>query len=117
MRGMNKASMAAREKWSRIVESQQRSGMSVARFCDERGLWASSFFAWRRKLGGKVGAAERMPLASEFVEAKVRGVDDVHGGGVTIELVGGQRILVGAGFDRRVLQDVIEVLQLAGGSS
>jgi len=32
------------------VAEQERSGRSVQRFCIERGLAASSLFAWRRKL-------------------------------------------------------------------
>ena len=44
---MNKSSMAAREKWSRIIEEQRASGLAVARFCEERRVAASSFFIGR----------------------------------------------------------------------
>jgi hypothetical protein len=117
MSGMNKASVAARAKWSRIIAEQRHSGMSAARFCDERGIWASSFFSWKRKLAGAGGAASAAPPPPVFVEAKVGGIDDERGGGVMIEVVGGRRIIVGRGFDRQLLLEVIGALEPAGGSS
>jgi hypothetical protein len=108
MSGMNR-SEAAREKWSRIIAAQRRSGMSVARFCDRRGIPASSLFVWKRRLADLIGA----PPVSDFVEARVRGVGGA-GGGVTVELAGGRRIIVGGGFDRRLLLEVIDALESGG---
>jgi len=115
MSGMNRASVVARAKWARIIAAQRDSGMSAARFCDERGIWASSFFAWKRKLAGAAGVASPPPV---FVEAKVRGVDDDRGGGVVIQVVGGRRIIVGRGFDRQLLLEAIDALEsgVGGGS-
>lgn len=113
---MNKTSAAAREKWSRIIEEQRASGLTVARFCDERRIAASSFFPWRKRLAG----------APTFVEARVgvpapqvRGVlitapQSSGGSGVTIELVGGRRVIVTRGFDRDVLLEVIGALESGG---
>jgi hypothetical protein len=88
--------------------------LSVKRFCEERGIPASSLFAWKRKLAdaGEGGAGV-------FVEAKVEGVDEEHGGGggvggIAIELAHGRRLIVGRGFDRRLLLEVIEALEPAG---
>jgi hypothetical protein len=105
MSGMNRASIVARDKWSRIIAAQRSSGMSVARFCAARGIPASSLFAWKRRLAGAVGAPPG------FVEASVRGAEGV---GVAVELTGGRRIIVGGGFDRRLLLDVIEALESGG---
>ncbi len=107
MFGMNR-SESARTKWSRVIREQRKSGLSVKGFCGERNIPASSLFAWRRKLKSETGQS---PAASVFVEAKIRGVDDGHSGGVMIELVGGRRIVVGPGFDRRVLLEVIQTLE------
>lgn len=79
----------------------------MARFCDERGIPASSLFGWKRKLGSEAGQAAR---ASGFVEARVRGAAGV-GGEVAVELASGRRIIIGSGFDRRVLLEVIETLE------
>ena len=106
---MNK-SEAARRKWSRIIAAQRRSGLPVAKFCAERGISAWSLFAWKRKLKG---VADQSPRPSGFVEARVRGVVGV-GGEVVVELAGGRRIIVGSGFDRRVLLEVIDALEAGG---
>lgn len=113
MLGMRKPSSAARVKWTRIVAEQRRSGLPVKRFCEARGIPASSVFAWKRKLAD-AGEAE----AAVFVEAKVKGVDDDHRGsvgGIAIELARGRRVLVGRGFDRQLLRDVIETLEAGAG--
>jgi len=99
----------ARERWSRIIREHRASGQTVAAFCAERSIPASSFFPWRRRLAeaGEDGSAV-------FVEAKV-GADDRQGEqGVTIVLAGGRRIMVGPGFDRRVLLEVIDALESGG---
>lgn len=110
---MNKSTAAAREKWSRIIAEQRVSGLSVARFCEDRGIPASSFFPWKRKLADAVSTdADAM-----FVEAKI-GAADRHGDhGVTIVLAGGRRIMIGPGFDRRLLLDVIEALESSTGAA
>jgi hypothetical protein len=100
--------MAARERWSRIIEEQRASGLSVARFCEGRRIPASSFFPWRKRL-------EAAPAAPAFVEAKVRGGTHEHGGGVAIELSRGLRVIVGHGFDRDLLLEVIAALGPAAG--
>lgn len=108
-----KRSEAARARWARVVEAQARSGMSAAEFCRGRGIWASSFFAWKRKLGKSDAPAPG------FVEAIVDGIgSEPHGGpyagphgGITIELAGGRRLTVSRGFDRQLLLDVIEALE------
>jgi hypothetical protein len=106
MSRMNKTSTAAWEKWTRIIEEQRVSGLTVARFCEARGIPASSFFPWRKRLRGA-------PAAAAFVEAKVRGET---GGGITIELVDGRRVMVSRGFDRDLLLDVIGALESGGGA-
>jgi transposase-like protein len=114
---------SAWERWTRVIDEQRRSGLSVAVFCRERSVPPSSFFAWRRKLNlgqtsGTGGAGEVM---AGFVEARVvdqqagdgqtaaRVCDDAVG--VTIELAGGRRLLVKSGFNRQTLLDVIGVLE------
>jgi hypothetical protein len=109
MSGMSR-SETARERWSRIIREQRESGESVGVFCARRSIPASSLFAWKRRLAEAIAA----PPSSGFVEASVRGADGV-GAGVTVELAGGRRIMVGGGFDRRLLLDVIEALESGTG--
>lgn len=102
-------SEAACTKWSRIIAAQRSSGLSVARFCAERGIPASSLFGWKRRLANPASRG----AAPTFVEATVRDADarGVGGGGVTVQLVGGRHATVARGFDRRLLLEVIEALE------
>jgi hypothetical protein len=107
---------SARAKWSRIIDQQRTSGQPVAVFCRERSLPVSSYYGWRRKLGGG-------PVDSGFIEAQIVGAPEVgdkkrgDGGenvssssGVSIELSDGTRVLLSRRFDRQVLLEVIEAL-------
>ena len=88
----------------------------MADFCQQRGLPASSLFAWRRRLA----ASGTEPAA--FVEARVRpaapaGGDgvavagDATAAGVEVRCVGGRRVVVGPGFDPVTLGRVIRTLE------
>jgi hypothetical protein len=106
-------SQSARGKWARIIDEQRTSGLPVSVFCRQQSVPASSFFAWRRKLVGR--------RAAEFVEVAVAGQADrvtdsgdhgERGAGVAIDLSGGRRrVIVGRGFDRQLLLDVIDALE------
>lgn len=37
--------------WQAVLDAQNSSGLSVRRFCAERGLALSQFYYWRRRLG------------------------------------------------------------------
>jgi len=69
---MNTASSSAREHWRQIVQQQKSSGLSVARFCRERGIGQSSLFAWKRRLTREAEAS----AAPEFVLLKPAGDGD-----------------------------------------
>lgn len=102
--------MAAREKWSRIIEEQRASGLTVARFCAERRIPASSFFPWRKRL-------ESVRANPAFVEATVRVESALPGviGGVGIQVgSAGRRVIVARGFDRQLLVEVIQALESMG---
>lgn len=49
MSGMNRSG-SVRAKWTRIIAEQRSRGVSVAGFCEARGISASSMFAWTQKL-------------------------------------------------------------------
>ena len=105
---------SAREKWTRIIREQQSSGLTIAAFCAERGVAVSSFYPWKRRLAAAGDAA------AAFVEATVVGrAEDGRGGAgkIAIELACGRRIVVGPGFDRRLLLEVLEALESVGAAS
>jgi hypothetical protein len=91
---------SARERWARIIREQGESGLSVAAFCVRRGIAVSSFYPWKRRLAA-------MPA---FVEAVLDG-DERGRECVVVELAGRRRVIVGPGFDRRLLLEVIGALE------
>jgi len=103
-----------------IVDEQRSSGVSVKQFCNRRSIPCSSFFAWRRKLGGAAVAVSANGGTAEFAAVAVadwarrdhvagEGRDGHLADGVHIELAG-LRVVVSRSFDRQLLLDVISVL-------
>lgn len=83
--------------------------MSVAVFCRRDRVAASSFFAWKRKLGPT-------PAMPAFVEATVAGTPPTppptrSAGRIEVRLRGGRRVRVGRGFDRDLLAEVVAALE------
>jgi hypothetical protein len=118
-------SEAAWSKWAGLIEAQGASGISASRFCAERGVPTSSFFAWKRKIRERAGGSHVSRSSLGFVEAKVVGrgpAREERGsmggvGGVAIELRGGRRVAVVRGFDRELLREVLAALETEGTSS
>ena len=108
---MSKTATPAWHKWREVIERQRASGLSVAAFCRDQGVAASSFFAWKRKLGATAAAAA-------FVEATVVAAGTLPPPAVTgsaglieVRLRGGRRVRVGRGFDRDLLAEVVAALE------
>ena len=40
--------------WQNIFEQQQSSGLSIIQFCRDNNVNTSTFYAWRKRLSGKV---------------------------------------------------------------
>jgi transposase-like protein len=40
---------ALRQTWRELISRQQRSGLSIARFCETQGISTASFYKWRRE--------------------------------------------------------------------
>jgi transposase-like protein len=108
--GMSKAITSAREKWQRIIQQQRASGLSVAAYCRQNHVPASSLFAWKRRL--RAGGVSPAPA---FVEAVVR--TPVHPPSssdmMEIRLRGGRRVRVrgGGSFDRQLLIELVAALE------
>jgi hypothetical protein len=93
-------------KWRGLVSEQRASGQSVAAFCRDRGLPASQFFAWKKRL---------RQTAEPFVEVQVVGAPaqpaTAPSRAIEIRLAGGCRIFVEPGFDAGHLRALLAVLE------
>lgn len=112
----------ARQYWAQLIDEQQRSGQSVAAWCRERGLWAPSLFAWKRRLAEaaeEAAAEEARGPAAGFVEVRVRsaGAEPARRAGaaagapIEVRLGNGRGLLVGPGFDPGHLRALLAVLE------
>ena len=93
------------EDWRERIEAQERSGVSVKQFCEERGLTEQSFYSWRKRFQGQT------PMRFALVEAG-RGVrEPVPGATLELVLTTGERLRIGAGVDPAALRKVLEALR------
>ena len=94
-------------KWRGLVSEQAGSGQSVAAFCRQRGLPASQFFAWKKRLS--------RAATGQFVEVQVARTEEpaqlkaAHGQAIEIRL-GGRCVFVDPGFDADHLRAVLAAL-------
>jgi hypothetical protein len=106
---MRKRGCEALAKWRGLVSEQGRSGRSVAAFCRERGLCASYFFAWKKRLS--------QAATGQFVEVQVVGaraatqLTAAHSRAIEIRLGDGRSVFVEPGFDADHLRTLLAVLE------
>jgi transposase-like protein len=80
----------------------------VAAFCRERGLPASQFFAWKKRLS--------QAATGQFVEVQVARTEEAgqrtaaHSQAIEIRL-GGRSVFVAPGFDADHLREVLTALE------
>jgi transposase-like protein len=107
----------AAARWRKLLEDQRASGLSVVAFCRERGIAASSLFAWRRRLLRGPEMFKPVTLAAEPRRGRS---DEESANGATeaadttcVELClpGERRLIVRRGFDRQLLAEVIHTLE------
>ena len=90
-----------------MVAEQGQSGRSVAAFCRERGLRASQFFAWKKRL--------RNDGAAQFVEVRPAvepmRLSTACNHAIEVRLAGGRSLMVEPGFDAGHLRALLLVLE------
>jgi hypothetical protein len=124
-------STTARERWQRIVERQQRSGLSVTGFCRRYDVAASSLFAWKRRLQreGAPGSSSGFvavqappdpsapPVPPDAPDTPGRpgggaaGVSGGAGSPLELHLGGGRSVVLRRGFDAQGLRELLAVLE------
>jgi hypothetical protein len=95
-----------KEQWQQRITEQERSGMSVRRFCKERGIAEHLFFYWRKRLCGK-----RQPVRFALVERGVTPTDSGAKAELELVLATGERLRIGTGVDASTLRTVLEALR------
>ena len=97
----------------RIVSEYEASGLGRQEFCDRHGLSLSTLNRHRKRKQFPVEARTRNRLIPvEISETKQRGASE-QGGELLVWLTTGRRIEVRAGFDPKVLEQLVRVLEQA----
>lgn len=104
--------------WRGQIAGQVRSGEPVRGYCRRRGLKESSFYYWRRRLGGGTGkeaGAAFVPV--EVVNETARpdhaedtAAEEARTGVIEILLANERRVRVTGPVDRQTLADVLAVV-------
>ena len=93
------------EEWAERIGTQQRSGISVKQFCQERGLTEYSFYAWRKRV------RDKGPVRFALVERGGPRQELPAGAVLELVLTTGERLRIGAGVDGVTLRAVLDALR------
>jgi hypothetical protein len=104
---MNKSHRPGAEVWRPIIDGQRPSGLTVARYCRDRGVTEGSFYTWKRRL--RSPAKPSHPPKPAFVEVTPPNAQMAR----TIEIClrGDRRLVARRGFDRELLIELIGALE------
>lgn len=104
--GMTKQERQAerRKHWSELIARQKQSGKTVEAFCEENGVGGPSFYAWRKRLKGKIPA-----VGFALVEAGT--LNPQRGEPIELILSTGDRLQIGPGVDLARLRQVLSALR------
>ena len=91
--------------WRERIAAQERSGLTVERFCKEQGLTEQSFYLRRKRL------REQQPMRFALVETGSARRQPTTETGLELVLATGERLRIGAGVDATTLLVVLEALR------
>ena len=91
--------------WRARIAEQERSGLSVKQFCQQRGLTQYSFYTWRRRL------RKNEPVRFALVDRGVARQEPATEAGLELVLTSGERLRIGTGVDSATLRTVLEALR------
>ena len=110
-------------KWGELVAAWELSGLSAETFASEQGILPTTLKWWKTELGRRArnevrrrpphrqSKAGGVPLA-KVVRPASRAIATSRPGAIAV-VVGQARVVVEDGFDRRLLREVVRVLEEA----
>lgn len=104
-----------REQWEQKLTDYEASGQTIAVWCAEQKIGLAKFFYWKRKLrskkqaaGGDTSPISWLPLEFDLKDLSGERTADQ----IRIEIGSKFKVVVQKGFDRDMLRDVVNILQL-----
>ena len=100
---IGEVSETRRERWSKLIAEQQRSGQLVRPFCRERGITEPSFYYWRKRL------QEDGTVRFALLESEPATTDEAPA--IELVLSTGERLRIGNGVNARTLHLVLDAVR------
>jgi hypothetical protein len=106
---MRQGNTQALTKWHELVSEQSQTGLSVAAFCNQRGLRAWQFYEWKKRV--------RESEAARFLEVQVAVPAEpvrpavTRSSAIEIRLREGRSLVVEPGFEASHLRALLAVLE------
>ena len=104
---VGKSAIPRRDYWRERIAAQERSGLTIQRFCEEQGLTEQSFYFWRKRL-----REQQQPMRFALVETGSARQRPATESDLELVLASGERLRIGASVDPTVLRRVLEALRV-----
>jgi transposase-like protein len=102
-----KESLAGKnDQWRERIAEHERSGMSVRRFCKERGIREHLFFYWRKRQRN-----QQQPMRFALVDREAALPTPPTEAVLELVVATGERLRIGTGVDATTLRTVLEALR------
>ena len=98
--------VAKNQQWCELIADHARSGVSVRKFCKERGIAEHLFFYWRKRLRG-----QKEPVRFALIERGAAPADSTATAALELVLTSGERLRISAGVDASTLRTVLQALR------
>ena len=102
---MPKPAIRFNDQWRERLAEQERSGLTVKQFCQERGLTQYSFYAWRKRL------RKKEPVRFALVDRGAVRQESAADASLELVMTSGERLRIGGGVDAATLRTVLEALR------
>lgn len=99
-------SASKNDDWQERIAEQERSGMSVKKFCNEQGLAEHQFYYWRKRLRSR-----QQPVRFALLERGATPSAAAANAELELVLVTSERLRIGTGVDATTLHTVLEALR------
>jgi len=104
---VDEKAIAKNDQWRERIAAQERSGLSVRRFCKEQGIAEHLLFYWRKRLRNQQQPA---PVRFALVE-RAASAGTVAEPALELVLNTGERLRIGSRVDQTALRTVLAALR------
>jgi hypothetical protein len=93
------------DQWRERIAEQERSGLSVKQFCEQRGVAVWSFYGWRKRL------RQTTPVRFALVDRGAECREPDRTADLEVVFATGERLRIRSGVDSATLRTVLRALR------